>query len=411
MDARDTLVSQAARARADALAMLLSDAWQAELPLAYLRQQAHYFVPASDPLRVESALRRGAAAAAPLLKRWGVSAAELGEKIGLDVRLVEHELASGRSAPVVVIDLEDTLPRGERATAVDTVVRALGSREAGPGHPLVFVRTPGIAASDAAETLVELVLRADSGNGLDGVVYPKIRHPSEARWLSDALAEAERTAGLEEGRVRVVLLIESGWAVVRLPEIATAVGRRLCALAFGAADFAADVGLPRMATDHAVARFARESIVVLAGALGVPAIDAMTLDYPTPDDRLSQSANRERIVDRLTLTYRDTVAARALGMSGKLSGHPLQLLVILLAFDAAARDTDLEAHAAHVEGYLSSLAEQRGVTVIDGQMADGATERHARTILRRAVATGWFDPQRAVRLGVIDRDELQALHR
>jgi hypothetical protein len=39
--------------------------------------------------------------------------------------------------------------------------------------------------------------------------------------------------------------------------------------------------------------------------------------------------------------------------------------------------------------------------MISGVMSDRATDRHARVVLRQATALGRFDPERAVRLGVI----------
>jgi hypothetical protein len=39
-------------------------------------------------------------------------------------------------------------------------------------------------------------------------------------------------------------------------------------------------------------------------------------------------------------------------------------------------------------------------------MSDRATDRHARALLRRAVALGRFDPNRALALGVIQPAEL-----
>ena len=49
--------------------------------------------------------------------------------------------------------------------------------------------------------------------------------------------------------------------------------------------------------------------------------------------------------------------------------------------------------------------EARGATMIGGVMSDRATDRHARVLLRRAVAVGRFDPARAQALGIITGDE------
>ena len=68
---------------------------------------------------------------------------------------------------------------------------------------------------------------------------------------------------------------------------------------------------------------------------------------------------------------------------------------------------DLERAAQQVAGYTATVQDEaRGATIIEGLMADRATDRHARVRLRRAVAMGHFDPARALALGVIEPHEL-----
>ena len=156
-----------------------------------------------------------------------------------------------------------------------------------------------------------------------------------------------------------------------------------------------------------MADWARAEIVTAAGAAGVPAIDAMTLAYPVADPHLDRAANRERFLARVEQVYRDALHARDMGMAGKWVGHPAQLFAVLLAFDAMADADDLERAAQQVAGYTAAVQDEaRGATIIEGLMADRATDRHARVRLRRAVATGHFDPGRALDLGVIEPHEL-----
>ena len=133
----------------------------------------------------------------------------------------------------------------------------------------------------------------------------------------------------------------------------------------------------------------------------------MTLAYPVADPALDDGANRARFLDRMALCHRDAVRARELGMTGKWVGHPAQLFATLLAFDAPSDDASLEEAAAALEAYRSAVEEEgKGATMIGGAMADRATDRHARAVLRRAVAAGRFDAERALALGVIDADEI-----
>jgi citrate lyase subunit beta/citryl-CoA lyase len=224
--------------------------------------------------------------------------------------------------------------------------------------------------------------------------------------VRDLLDEVEGALGLPAGRIRVAYLVESGWALAQLPEIAARAADRLCAIVFGLADYAADIGLPDIATGHPLAGHARADIVNVAGAVDVPAIDGMTLAYPVTDPGLGAADNRERFLERMALVYDDAVRARELGMAGKWVGHPAQLLAVLLAFEAGLEPDRLEAEAAKLGTYAASVAADRGATIIDGVMSDRATDRHARARLRQATAVGRFDPDRALALGVIEPAEL-----
>jgi citrate lyase beta subunit len=212
--------------------------------------------------------------------------------------------------------------------------------------------------------------------------------------------------GLAPGQIRVAYLVESGWAAAQLPEIARRAAPRLASLIFGLADYSADLGLPTIANDHPLADWARAEIVAVAGGVGVPAIDGMTLDYPVTDPALDVATNRARWLDRMRLVYDDAIRARSFGMLGKWVGHPAQLFAVLLAYESGLTDAALEGEAAKLEAYDAALAIDQGATMIDGVMSDRATDRHARAVLRQATAAGRFDPARALALGVIAADEL-----
>lgn len=150
----------------------------------------------------------------------------------------------------------------------------------------------------------------------------------------------------------------------------------------------------------------RAEIVNVAGAVGVPAIDGMTLDYPVADTQLDRAANQQRFLERMALVYGDAVRARAFGMSGKWVGHPLHLFAVLLAGRVAHEPAALDAEAGKLEAYQAAVGEEgRGATIIGGVMSDRATDRHARGVLRQATALGRFDADRALALGVIDETE------
>ncbi len=408
----------AAIARADERRLALRERLagrRARLPLRFWRQQAHFTTPAEEAM-ARKAVEGGTAPMARILERFGVSPAELAERLGTDPALVEGLLAAPRRSPMVMLDAEDALALTDEAAAAGRTGAANVLAEAdwsgGGPRTLRFYRPPGLNLETTFRELYTLLWSLVERCGpdrvpLDGLVIPKVEHPDEVAFVHESLTEAERALGMPVGGIRTAYLVESGWCAGRLPEVAAAAADRLCALIFGLADYSADLGLPTIGNTHPLADWARAEIVAIAGGVGVPAIDGMTLDYPVADPALDAAANRTRFLDRMALVHADAVRARDFGMLGKWVGHPAQLFGVLLAYEAGFRPEALEAEAEKLAVYHRSVHEDgKGATMIGGVMSDRATDRHARVVLRQATALGRFDPRRAHALGVIDDTEL-----
>lgn len=387
---------------------------RASLPLRFWRQQAHFTTPAERDI-ASKALRGGTAPMARIMERLGVGATQLAERLGADEAAVEELIAHPRSAPLVMLDAEDALALTDAAAeqARSDAIEVLSTPASAAGTPsLRFFRPPGLGLGTTAAELYPVLWGLVERTGpeaqpLDGIVFPKLEHPEEVDFVHDMLSEAEGALGIPLGSIRTAYLVESGWAASQLDRIAIRAADRLCALIFGLADYSADLGLSSIANDHPVADWARAQIINVAAGVGVPAIDGMTLAYPVADPHLDAAANKERFLERMALVYRDAVRARELGMLGKWVGHPAQLFAVLLAYDAAMTPEALEIEAAKLDAYSQSVhGEGKGATMIEGVMSDRATDRHARTVLRQAVAMGRFDVPRARELGVIDAAEL-----
>lgn len=387
-----------------------------DLPLRYWRQQAHLTTPAADAAMARKAVEGGTAPVARMLERLGLTAADLAERLELPVALVEARLARPARAPLVMLDGEDAIAPGDEVAARAMAVAADVLTEADWGTAgagsLRFYRPPGFNLDTTVRDLYTLLWRLrertddPSTFPLDGIVMPKVEHPEEVDLVNGLLDDAEAALGLPNGHIRVGYLIESGWGAAQLPDVARRAAPRLASLIFGLADYSADLGLPTIGNDHLLADWARAEIIAVAGAVGVPAIDGMTLDYPVADPVLDAAANRTRWLDRMRLVYDDTVRARELGMLGKWVGHPAQLFAVLLAYEVGLTDAALEHEAAKLEAYGVAVAAEQGATMIAGVMSDRATDRHARVVLRQATALGRFEPARALALGVIDAVEL-----
>lgn len=305
-------------------------------------------------------------------------------------KYVEGAVKSG--ADLVMLDLEDSIPRGDDAALAAgraNVTRALKTLDW--GRSLRFFRPQGLALDPGFEDVLSVV--GDAGAALHGVIWPKAEGASEILLLDEALGEAERRAGIEEGSIKIGILIESARAEEEAFWIAGA-SKRTRSLIFGAFDYFSSLGMvgARYRFDHPLVDAARMRIVKAAASIGVPAIAEMTLNYPTKNKSAEEQAAA------LAELSRDAQHARSLGLRGKWVGIPAQIPVTHEVF---ALPADEVARAlAEVQAFREAEQQGRGATMIGGKMADRATDRHNRVVLSAALATGQLDAQSASDLGI-----------
>jgi citrate lyase beta subunit len=385
-------------------------ALRARLPLRYLRQQAHLTAPASDYRLAEKALGNSGAVAARLLDRHGIDHSQLAHTLGVSPQVVAQEIAS--PTPLVVIDIEDGVAPQMLPEARANAARVI--RETPRGETLCFLRPAGVLEPRCAEDLQEILVQAGSGLAaedypLDGIVVPKLRHVHEVEWLYDLLATIESALGLEAGRIRVSYLIETGWGVLNLPQLVVAGIDRLAGLILGTVDLSADLLLPEVRYRHPICEWARDMIVAVAGSVGVPAIDGMTLDFPVARAELSAEQNRALLLERMQSNFRDALHSIDRGMSGRWVGHPLQLLATMLAFRSAFADEAIETQVGQLLRFSEAMASGSGAVVgASSELLDIGTDRHVRQLLRRATAWGLLPPSRARALGLLDSTEMES---
>ena len=385
-----------------------------DLPLKFLRQQAHFTTPASSYDMALKAVEKGSSATERILEKYSISLAELSDTLKVPLAAIEAELGADPQAPLVMVDSEDA-----QALREDVIERGRENairifREANWGPTLRFYRPSGLLLEYCLEDLAMVLTEAGKGlpadkYPIDGIIWPKAEHPEQLTFLCDLLGELERRLGLSENRIKLEFLVESGWAVAQLPLLVKATLPRLAGIIFGIADYSADIGLPEIVNDHPVCDLARSTIVNLAGAIGVPVIDNMTVNYPVPDKRISDGENHLFLLRRIREVFDDALHGQQLGMDGKWVGHPLQLFAVRLAYRVAVPEEEILAEVDKILAYDSAVAAEQGATIIQGVMSDRATDRHARRKLRKAVATGILDPKKGLELGVVSPEEVGQL--
>jgi citrate lyase beta subunit len=392
------------------------------MPLRYWNQQAHFTTPASG---TPGKAIKGLGPAGKILTRFGISADELAETSGAPLDALKDLLeGENKHSPFVMVDVEDAVALTEESIhkARRGAVHCFTQEDWGPTLP--FYRPAGLrlesCVADMITVLTEVAKdRAPEDYPVAGIVWPKSEHPDEIAWVCDVLAKIEKKLGLTENQIKFEYLVESGYALNQIAEIAKACAHRLVGIVWGIADYSADANLPRIQNDHPLCDWARYEIVNIAGSLGVPAIDNMTLNYPTPIHRgadLSaeqQEDNKKKVLGALKEVYDDALHGIELGMSGKWVGHPAQLLMVMAAFREAIPQAQIEKDLKDIADYSQSVASGAGATMLgDGKaayMADRATDRHIRARLRRATAWRRLDAARALELGLITETESKQL--
>ena len=263
--------------------------------------------------------------------------------------------AYGLKLDVVMFDLEDGVPPGEKNTA-----RAMmgGTLDRSSSGMLRFVRIHP-AGSREMEVDLPAVIRP----GLDGLTLTKVSCPEDVLRVSAILDQREGQAGLQRGSVRLLATIESARGLIQAPAIAAS-SPRLVGLMFGAEDFAMDLGMLNVRQgDAGDFLYARSALVVAAASGGLQAIDRVYLDIRNPAG-----------------LKKDTQFARDLGFTGKALIHPGQIEVVESVF----RPTDAEVEHARrvVEAFEAAEATGAGAVAVDGQMVDLPVVERARRVLQ-----------------------------
>jgi citrate lyase subunit beta/citryl-CoA lyase len=261
----------------------------------------------------------------------------------------------GAGADAVLLDLEDAVAISEKEAARPAVVAAMRGARSARG----FVRVNGIDTRWCAEDVAVVV-----GPWLDGLVLPKAESATQLRELSAMVAVAERRAGMPEGALEIMPIVETAAGVEAAHEVAAA-DPRVRRLALGGADYTSDLDLEWTAEerefDYARARLAHASRVA-----GIePPVDTVVVQVRDLE-RFRQSARN----------------GRRMGFAGKLCIHPDQVGPCHEVFTPAP--SEVARARAVVAAFEAAEAGGSASIQLDGQFIDYPIVERARRILALA---------------------------
>jgi citrate lyase subunit beta / citryl-CoA lyase len=238
-------------------------------------------------------------------------------------------------ADAVILDLEDAVAPDARPAARE----ALGEILLDPDRVIVRVNASGSA--DQADDLA-----AVRAAGYRTIMVPKADAAMPAFDGLDVVALCETAAGVLDAR-----------DLARRDDVV--------ALMWGAEDLVASLGgTSSRDADGAyrdVARHARSTVLLAAGAAGIAAIDTVHLDIPDLDGVAAEAAD-----------------AVAVGFAATACIHPSHVAPIRTAYAPTPEEI------ADAERILAASREHGGVFRLDDRMVDGPVLRHAEAVLRRA---------------------------
>ena len=197
------------------------------------------------------------------------------------------ERALDFKADVIMVDLEDSVPPGEKLTARETArewLPKLAKTGRGSGRR-TMVRVNSLDTGLTRDELTDLI-----GPDLSGISIGKSKTMWDLRDVDDLITGLESAAGLPAGQVKVIPWIENARAVSTALDLATC-SPRIEAIAFGAEDYTDDMGVQRTDTGEEL-EFARATVAVAARAAGIGSLDTPYVRFQDPEGfrRTSRSA-------------------------------------------------------------------------------------------------------------------------
>jgi citrate lyase subunit beta/citryl-CoA lyase len=263
-------------------------------------------------------------------------------------------------ADVITLDLEDSVPDGEKEATRQKLPEAIRALKA--AGKSVHVRVNGLETGLTRDDLMAAVVP-----GLDGISFPKPTAAAHIREFDVMLRERELHGGVRPGSVALIPQIESARAVLRCEEIAAA-STRIAGLSFGGEDYCLDLGVPRTPEGREL-EYARRVIVHVAIACGLLPFDGVWT----------------ALGDLEGLTVEAQYAA-GIGFKGKYCIHPEQVAPVNEAFSPSA--AQIESARRIIEAFEQAEREGHASVRVDGQMVDVPVVKRARELLGRAAQIG-----------------------
>ncbi|MDF2668931.1 MAG: citrate lyase subunit beta / citryl-CoA lyase [Paenibacillus sp.] len=252
--------------------------------------------------------------------------------------------AIGSGADVVIIDLEDGVAAEDKEQARHVVRTLLDEiRDRSNGRPRIMLRINPVSSVYFVDDMPLL-----QDERIEGVMIPKCEGAADIRSVAES-----------NPNIDLIPLIESVAGVRYLEAIASA-DRRVRRVAFGAVDYALDLGAEWSACGDE-RKFAMGQLVFMSRALGMdPPIDAV---FPVTKDKAALQV--------------DTEYGRKVGFYGKMIIHPGQIEWVREVYRVTAEQLEWSTKVVHAYEQRSGV----GSMELEGKLIDLPIYKKAKRIV------------------------------
>jgi len=268
-------------------------------------------------------------------------------------RFVKNAWRHGADA--ITLDLEDGLPRTQKAAVRACVREAISLASRGGAEVFVRVNKPYLYAD------IEAAVWPD----LTGIMLPKVESAAEVSEAASLLDRLERQRGIEMDSLQLIVLLESALGVRDIRDIITA-SRRVMQVGLGESDLCRDLGIVATEEDDPFV-YARGRVVIEAIAANVQPIG---MGFPLsltprllPQDELLPLASM----------------AKNLGFKGAICPHPSWIAPVNAAFSPTPEQVSYYTRVREV--FAEGVARGTAAVPLDGKMIDVPVDEWAKAVL------------------------------
>ena len=261
------------------------------------------------------------------------------------------EKAYLRGADCVVMDLEDSVPIGEKEVARRLIKDYIPIVGKGGGDVAVRINRPIDKATED--------LKASVWPGLTCIALPKVESTEEIRIRDGIITDLERKRGMKTGTVQIAVAVETALGVIRAFEIASS-SPRVVTIEVGAEDLTQE-------KEGRELWYARSKVLTDAYAAGVQPMGLVGIEpftWREPEK-----------------TYDAAVNSRKLGYKGAQSIHPAPIPYLNEGFCIPPEEVE---YTRRVLDAFEEVKKMGTASVnVDGRMIDIASAERCRRVLTR----------------------------